>query len=266
MQASGPGKAQGFEKDRVSELQGLLATDEHPTVAAIPTVAGATKASQPGTVPAPLDAEDAQEAAGTRNRIHCHQEPFVHRLVLVLQAQLRANFGRTELEAELLSRFVCLGDGTAVRETEFGVREDDQIDLSRLGGNVSLFENVAAPVTDAVASLFELFTQVLVGLVGTELDGHPRGSLHNRTTSFVFLGQFVEELVVSFVELGMAHSAVQIPRVPALHADALTASGIVVGAVGHLRVVNEGNVICVCSHGLRLLRLSSPARVSSRVR
>lgn len=71
---------------------------------------------------------------------------------------------------------------------------------------------------------------------------------------------------MSFVEFGVAHSAVQIPRISPLHADALTASGIIVGAIGHLRIVNEGNVICVCSHGLRLLRLSSPARVSSRVR
>src|SRR3989338_7672003 len=84
-------------RDKVSK--GLLAEREDEPAPEVPAAAGIGAAgAQPAPAAAvPLDTEDARAAVGAGNLFHGYPQDFTFRLVLILVAELRADFRRTEL-------------------------------------------------------------------------------------------------------------------------------------------------------------------------
>ena len=93
----------------------LLAKDEHPTVVAVPDAAGAaTVRVEPLAITIALHAENVEETIRIGDGLHSDKEPFVHRLVRILNPKLRSDFGRTLLETKPLGSGEDFSGGPAI--------------------------------------------------------------------------------------------------------------------------------------------------------
>src|SRR3989338_6938712 len=170
-------------KDKVSKLRAqclspkyYFATNEDEAAVAtveVVRVAATTAEVEATTVASHLEQVEARVRA--RNGFHSDAKPLVLGRVLVLQMQLRTNFGGTEPEALLQSALVDVLQVGAVSETEFGDRDFDQVDFDFLerhgcteGG---LGQEALGPVRSLVSIDIKRLYELLRRLeASTELD------------------------------------------------------------------------------------------------
>ncbi len=161
----------------VSEIQVLLATQEHPTVASTPDTARAAVArAEPLPIVAVPDVEHAEVAIRVCDWLHPDEHPLILGLVRILQTQLWTNFGRAGVETVLVSPLVDFGTSATVGQTEVLRSDQDQFDFSlgvtRLEGGLA--EDVVSPVAHAVATVLEGLLEARTILdAGAQLDGLP---------------------------------------------------------------------------------------------
>lgn len=112
--------------------------------------------------------EQLQKASRINNRFHGDENPFAAGLILVLQAQLRADFGRTKLQTELLGAFVYLVVliGVQLVEAEFADRDLNQVYFGFLGGHCKsgLSENIRRLVAEPEFTIAQDAAKVLGGI------------------------------------------------------------------------------------------------------
>ncbi len=172
-------KFQGSKETKGSKTEVLLARkDEDEAVAAIPEVVRVTAAAAEAqlAIVATPDTEHLEVAVRVGNRFHPDEEPFAFRLVLVLQTQLRTDFVRAELEAELDGTVVDVRTFGTLFEAEVGHGDKYEVHFRFFGSRreSGLAEDVVPPVADVHSALLNGFAEV-VCVFGTsaEFDGFP---------------------------------------------------------------------------------------------
>jgi hypothetical protein len=165
---------------KIPRIQGLLArTHEQPAVVGAPDVDGKTiVAAEPQAAPDVRDVEHARATARVSDRFHADEHPLVQGLILVLQTQLRTDFGRAELETELDRPLVDLATGGTIREAELRDRDVDEIefefDLLDRRPEGGLSEDVVRVVADLSARLLDGLAELIsTRETRAELDGLP---------------------------------------------------------------------------------------------
>ena len=155
--------SQGFKKPR-AERRLLARADEDEPVVAMPEVVGiAIVRAEPQRRAKASHAEHAPVAARDSNPLHGDNDPLAVGLVLILQAQIRTNFRRAELEAALLGRLADLAVFGSVREAELSHRDLDQVQLRLLRSydELGFAENVAGPVADFEPAILERLAEIV---------------------------------------------------------------------------------------------------------
>lgn len=172
-----------------------LAKTEDETVAEIPLIVGVrpARAEPPMAVAVALDVEHVRVAAGVGDAFHRDPEDFAFRLILILEAELRANFRRTELDdiaievfpAPLGAEFLgeervgarCLGEAEIGRSEDHQIHQlvffNDSLFVGWLGGQVA---GIAAHFVLFLASLFIRILNLLeqgIGFDAAQADGLP---------------------------------------------------------------------------------------------
>jgi len=156
-----------------------VATQKHEPVVSVPEAVGmAVVAIQPQlAVVEPLDVEHPEAADRAGDGLHRNEEPLTIRLVRrVLQAQLRTDFVRTQIESKLLSAPIDVGTLGATLETELGQRDDRQINFHFLGAGQEsgLAEDIIAPIADLAISLPQSNAKIVSrSRSSAKLDGTP---------------------------------------------------------------------------------------------
>ncbi len=208
--AKGP-RDRALSRAETPRVQGLFLTlagaDEHPPVVGTPDVAGkAVITAEPQAIAIARHAEHEEVADRIANRLHADKNPPVHRLVIVLQPQLRTDFRRTELQAELFGTLVDLVAPGTVLESELSDSDLDQINFRLSGGNreLGLTDDVVCPVADLHSAVFDGLAEIVSGLESgrAELDGFPCRQINvdgldhqlarQKTTNTVVAAQLVE--------------------------------------------------------------------------
>ena len=108
-------------------LRFRLAETEHELVVRTPPVVGSRPtAAQPQTAAVVLQLEDARAAVRAGDLLHAHINPFMKRLILVLQTIIGTGIGRTQFQSENLGALVNLINCGIALESEIGYGKSDE--------------------------------------------------------------------------------------------------------------------------------------------
>src|SRR3989344_2417027 len=122
MQRIKDSKSQSVKNNKeTKDLRFRLAETEHEPVVRTPLVAGSRPtAEQPQTAAAACQLEDARVDPRVGDLLHAYINPFIQRLVTILQTIIGTGIGRTQFQSEILSTLIDLiSRGTAL-ESKIG--------------------------------------------------------------------------------------------------------------------------------------------------
>jgi hypothetical protein len=177
-------------------------TSEHEAAAAKPeAVRVAAVATEPASLVTMPDLKHIEVPIRVDNWFHPDEKPLAFRLILIVQAQLRPDFVRTEPKSQFLSAVVdVLALGTTL-EPKIEDVDDHKVNFRLLGGNGErqLVENIFGPAIDFAAPILKNLTGISSRPQATspDLNGLPNLEffLHKIFLSFLKLPPRKGELV-----------------------------------------------------------------------